>query len=153
MASFLPLWQVWAKVVAKATTPPLCFIVFVFPSCTMRPTASESNPSTFGKCWPRKCSILVSKTRSHPETVLLFAPLFLVYLHHPRACSIIPRIGLSSPHAPRQKRVGKSKCHRWRVWLRTRRHTCSLLWPPWTMATFLTCVFAMRVWGLHPCLD
>ncbi len=37
----------------------------------------------------------------HPETALVFAPLFLVYLHHPRACSIIPRIGLSGPHAPR----------------------------------------------------
>ncbi len=33
----------------------------------------------------------------HPETTLIFAPPFPIYLHHPHACSIIPHIGLSSP--------------------------------------------------------
>ncbi len=33
----------------------------------------------------------------HLETTLVFAPLFPTYLHHPRARSIIPCIGLSSP--------------------------------------------------------
>jgi hypothetical protein len=30
----------------------------------------------------------------HPETTLVFAPLFPIYLHHPRACSIIPCISV-----------------------------------------------------------
>jgi hypothetical protein len=46
----------------------------------------------------------------HLETILIFAPMFLVYLHHLHACSIIPRIGLSSLRAPKQKRAGKSEC-------------------------------------------
>jgi hypothetical protein len=51
----------------------------------------------------------------HPETSLLFAPLFLVYLHHPCACSIISRIGFSGPCAPRQTRAGKYECRRGKV--------------------------------------
>ncbi len=33
----------------------------------------------------------------HLKIALVFAPPFPVYLHHPRACSIILRIGLSGP--------------------------------------------------------
>ncbi len=35
----------------------------------------------------------------HPETTLVFAPMFPIYLHHPRACSIIPCIGFFGPRA------------------------------------------------------
>jgi len=86
----------------------------------------------------------------HPETTLIFAISFLVYLHHPHACSIIPRIGLSSPHAPRQRKARKSKCCRQRVQLHTKRHVCLLPWPPWTSATSLICAPVVRAWGLHP---
>jgi hypothetical protein len=46
------------------------------------------------------------KQGQHPETTLIFTTPFLIYLHHPRACSIIPRIGLASPRAP--NRVGRT---------------------------------------------
>jgi hypothetical protein len=89
------------------------------------------------------------KRGQHLELVIIFASLFLVYLHHPRACSIIPRIRLFGPSAPRERSVGKSECHWWRTWLRARMCTCSSPSPPWTTTTSLTCVPSMWAWS--PC--
>ncbi len=47
----------------------------------------------------------------HLEITLVFAPLFPIYLHHPRACSIIPHIGLCGPCGLRYRRASKSKCY------------------------------------------
>jgi len=85
------------------------------------------------------------KRGQHLETTIVFAPPFLVYLHHPHACSIIPRIGLFSPHTPKQRRVCKFECRRRRV------RMCAYLspWPPWIATTSLICTLALRAWGLH----
>ncbi len=87
------------------------------------------------------------KQGQHPEIILIFTPLFLVYLHHPCACSIIPRVGLSGPRAPKQKRASKFECRRQIAWLHAKRHVCLPLWPPWTMATTSTCVLVVQALG------
>jgi hypothetical protein len=84
-----------------------------------------------------------------PKTVLIFAPPFPVYSHHPRACSIIPCIGFSSPRAPKHRKVGKFECHRRKAWLRARRCACSLPWPPWIAAIAPNCVLTTQAWGFH----
>jgi hypothetical protein len=58
----------------------------------------------------RFCFSWLVRRGQHRETILVFAPMFPIYLHHPRACSIIQRIGLSGPRAPRQRKVGKFEC-------------------------------------------
>lgn len=88
----------------------------------------------------------------HLETTLIFAPLFLIYLHHPHTCSIIPRIGLSSPHAPKQRRVSKFGCCQQKIQVRAKRRACPLPWPPWTTTTSLIRVPIVWAWGLHPSL-
>jgi len=45
----------------------------------------------------------------HLETTLIFAPPFLIYLHHLHAGSI-RHIGLFGPRAPRKRKAGKSEC-------------------------------------------
>ncbi len=101
-----------AKVATKVSSnPSLCFIIFVVPSCTMCATTSESNPSMVADVGLGSVKFRLVKRSQHLEIALVFAPSFLVYLHDPRACSIIPHIGLSGPCALRQRRVGKSKCH------------------------------------------
>ncbi len=56
------------------------------------------------------------------------------------------------PHAPRQKKAGKSECCRWRVRLHTRRRACPPPWLHWTVATSSTCALTAWAWGLHPSL-
>jgi hypothetical protein len=65
----------------------------------------------------------------HPETTLIFAPSFQVYLHHPCACSIIGHIGLSGPRTPRQRRVGKFECRQQKAWLHAKTRAYPLPWP------------------------
>jgi hypothetical protein len=84
------------------------------------------------------------KRGQRPETIIVFALPFLVYLHYPRACSIILHIGLSAPHTLR--RAGKFKCRWRRVRLRARRCVCLPPWPPWIVAIASTCAPAVWAW-------
>jgi hypothetical protein len=90
------------------------------------------------------------KQGQHLETTLVFTPLFSIYLHHPCVCSIIPCIGLSSPRAPKQRKVGKFECRWQRIRLHTKRHVCPPPWLPWTTATSSTCVPIVWAWGPRP---
>jgi hypothetical protein len=112
MVSFLPLWQVWVEVVVEVSNNPPCYVLsfMFFPAthCAL-PQMSQTfqHVANFGL---GSAKFQLVRRGQHPKTTLVFAPSFPVYLHHPCACSIISCIGFSSPHAPRQKRVGKFKC-------------------------------------------
>jgi hypothetical protein len=87
----------------------------------------------------------------HLEIALVFAPLFLVYLHHPRACSIIPHIGFLVPAPLDRRGWANLSVVDEELGCMLEGIIACLLWLPWRTITILTWALIARAWGLHPC--